>query len=115
MRTARRAALVVVRHRQIALFRLYSILRGFARYHNNFEVVKAKIEEVEARDHVRNFQPPVSGEEIMRIFTLKPCREVGQIKEAIKEAILDGSIPNEYEAAYNFMITKAKSMGLTEK
>lgn len=89
--------------------------KRFARYHNNFEVVKAKIEEVEARDHVRNFQPPVSGEEIMRIFTLKPCREVGQIKEAIKEAILDGSIPNEYEAAYNFMITKAKSMGLTEK
>ena len=89
--------------------------KRFARYHNNFEVKKKKIEEVEARDHVRNFQPPVSGEEIMRIFTLKPCKEVGQIKEAIKEAILDGTIANEYKAAYDFMITKAKSMGLSEQ
>lgn len=86
--------------------------KRFARYHNNFEIVADKIEEVEARDHVRNFQPPVSGEEIMRIFALKPCREVGDIKDAIKEAILEGQIPNEYEAAYAFMLTKAKSMGL---
>jgi len=87
--------------------------KRFAKYHNNFDVVKAKIEEVEARDHVRNFQPPVTGEEIMRIFALKPCRQVGELKEAIKEAILEGVIPNEYNAAHDFMLTKAKTMGLS--
>ncbi|MGB1080786.1 MAG: CCA tRNA nucleotidyltransferase, partial [Flavobacteriaceae bacterium] len=86
--------------------------KRFARYHKNFEVVKEKVIEVEARDHIRNFQPPVSGEEIMRIFALKPCRQVGEIKDAIKEAILEGDIPNEYDAAHAFMLTKAKSMGL---
>ncbi len=87
--------------------------KRFAKYHNNFDIVKAKITEVEERDQVRNFQPPVTGEEIMRIFALKPCREVGEIKEAIKEAILEGVIPNNHEAAHNFMLTKAKSMGLS--
>ena len=87
--------------------------KRFARYHQNFEIVKNKVKEVEARDHVRNFQPPVSGEEIMRIFALKPCRHVGEIKEAIKEAILEGEIPNEYEAAHAFMLTKAQAMGLS--
>jgi len=87
--------------------------KRFAKYHNNFDIVKAKIEEVETRDHVRNFQPPVTGEEIMRIFALKPCRQVGELKEAIKEAILEGIIPNEYEAAHDFMLTKAKTMGLS--
>ncbi|CAI8311134.1 MAG: Multifunctional CCA protein [Bacteroidota bacterium] len=87
--------------------------KRFARYHQNFEIVKNKVEEVETRDHVRNFQPPVSGEEIMRIFALKPCRQVGEIKEAIKEAILEGEIPNEYEAAHAFMLTKAQAMGLS--
>ena len=87
--------------------------KRFAKYHNNFDIVKAKIEEVEARDHVRNFQPPVTGEEIMRIFALKPCRQVGELKEAIKEAILEGVIPNEYEAAHDFLLTKAKTMGLS--
>ena len=87
--------------------------KRFARYHNNFDIVKAKIEEVDARDHVRNFQPPVTGEEIMRIFALKPCRQVGELKEAIKEAILEGVIPNEYKAAHDFMLTKAKTMGLS--
>jgi tRNA nucleotidyltransferase (CCA-adding enzyme) len=87
--------------------------KRFAKYHNNFDIVKVKIEEVEARDNVRNFQPPVTGEEIMRIFALKPCRQVGELKEAIKEAILEGVIPNEYEAAHDFMITKAKTMGLS--
>jgi putative nucleotidyltransferase with HDIG domain len=86
--------------------------KRYKRYHKNFEIVKQKVEEVEARDHIRNFQPPVSGEEIMRIFALKPCREVGQIKEAIKEAILEGKIPNEHNAAYTFMLTKAASLGL---
>ena len=68
-----------------------------------------KIKEVEERDRVRNFQPPISGEEIMKAFNLKPCKEIGQIKEAIKEAILDGKIPNEHQASYDFMLQKGKA------
>ncbi|WP_299668955.1 HD domain-containing protein [uncultured Polaribacter sp.] len=86
--------------------------KKFKRYHQNFELVRSKIKEVEERDKVRNFQPPVSGEEIMKAFNLKPCREIGQIKEAIKEAILDGKIPNEHQASYDFMIEKGKKLGL---
>ncbi|MDC6362739.1 MULTISPECIES: CCA tRNA nucleotidyltransferase [Flavobacteriaceae] len=82
------------------------------RYKNNFQIVRQKIVEVEERDHVRNFQPPVSGEEIMKTFNLKPSKEIGIIKEAIKEAILEGEIPNEYEAAYQFMLKKGKKMNL---
>ena len=69
--------------------------------------------EVEERDRIRNFQPPVSGEEIMHTFSLKPSKEIGIIKEAIKEAILAGDIPNEYEAAHKFMLEKGKKMNLT--
>ena len=87
--------------------------KRFKKYHNNFKVVRRKIKEVEERDHVRNFQPPVSGEVIMKTFNLKPCREIGIIKEAIKEAILEGDIPNEYDAAYHFMIEKGKALGLS--
>ncbi|KGL63091.1 CCA tRNA nucleotidyltransferase [Polaribacter sp. Hel1_85] len=86
--------------------------KKFKRYHQNFNLVRTKIKEVEERDKVRNFQPPVTGEEIMKAFNLKPCREIGQIKEAIKEAILEGEIPNEHKASYNFMIEKGKSLGL---
>jgi len=86
--------------------------KKFKRYHKNFELVREKIKEVEERDRVRNFQPPISGEEIMKAFNLKPCREIGQIKEAIKEAILEGEIPNEHKACYNFMIDKGKQLGL---
>lgn len=86
----------------------------FTRYHNNFKIVRKKIKEVEERDRIRNFQPPVSGEIIMKRFNLKPCKEIGLIKEAIKEAILEGEIPNEYEPAYALMIKKAKEIGLDE-
>ena len=87
--------------------------KKFKRYHQNFEEVRSKIREVEERDRVRNFQPPVSGEEIIEAFNLKPCKEIGQIKEAIKEAILDGKIPNEHQACFDFMIEKGQSLGLT--
>jgi putative nucleotidyltransferase with HDIG domain len=86
--------------------------KKFKRYHQNFEEVRSKIKEVEERDRVRNFQPPVSGEEIIKAFNLKPCREIGQIKEAIKEAILEGQIPNEHEACYDFMLIKGQDLGL---
>lgn len=82
------------------------------KYKNNFKLVRQKIEEVEARDHIRNFQPPVSGKEIMKTFNLGPSKEIGIIKDAIKEAILDGDIPNEYSAAREFMLAKGKMLGL---
>ena len=82
------------------------------KYTNNFKLVRQKIEEVEARDHVRNFQPPVSGEEIMATFNLSPSKEIGIIKDAIKEAILNGDIPNEPDAAKAYMLKLGKGMGL---
>ena len=84
----------------------------FKRYHQNFQRVRAKIIEVEERDHIRNFQPPISGEEIIKIFNLKPSKEIGIIKDAIKEAILEGKIPNEYIPAKEFMLQKGKELGL---
>ena len=84
----------------------------FKKYHQNFEIVRKKIVEVEERDHVRNFQPPISGEEIMTIFNLQPSREIGILKEAVKEAIMEGEIPNEYQAAYDFVLKRGEKLGL---
>ena len=84
----------------------------FKKYHHNFEIVRKKIVEVEERDSVRNFQPPISGEEIMAIFNLQPSREIGILKEAVKEAILEGEIPNEYQAAYDFVLKIGEKLGL---
>jgi len=78
------------------------------KYINNLKLVKTKLTEIEEKDRVREFQPPITGEDIMKIFDLPPCREVGIIKNAIKEAILDGIISNNYEEAYSFMLDIAK-------
>lgn len=82
------------------------------RFLYNFQLVREKLAYIEEKDRMRNFQPPVSGEEIMRVFNLPPSPPVGAIKEAIKNAILDGVIPNDYEAARTFMLQKAAEMGL---
>ena len=83
------------------------------RYMKNFEIVRQKLKEVEEKDRVRNWQPPISGEDIMRAFGLRPCREIGIIKDAIKDAIMDGDIDNNRGAAIDFMEGKGNDLGLT--
>ena len=85
------------------------------RYLENYRLVRRKLIEIEEKDRIRNFQPPVKGEEIMEVFGLEPSRVVGEIKEELKNAILDGVIPNEREAAYELMLKVAASKGLTPK
>jgi len=87
-------------------------LKKRKRYSNNFKVVRQKIKEVEERDRIRNFQPPITGELIMKTFNLKPCREIGTLKEVIKNAILEGDIKNDYDEAYQFMLKEAEKLGL---
>jgi hypothetical protein len=82
------------------------------RYLENFELVQQRCAAVEENDHIRNWQPPVTGEMIMAYFSLPPGRRVGIIKNAIREAILDGDIPNEFEQAHLFMVKKGEELGL---
>ena len=84
----------------------------FDRYHNNFKIVREKIISIEEKDQLRNFQPPVTGKIIMKYFGLKPSRVIGTIKESIKEAILDGEIPNKFEAAFEKMKEEGEKIGL---
>jgi hypothetical protein len=82
------------------------------RYIENFKLVRQRCKEVEESDHIRSWQPPITGEKIMELFDLPPSKPVGILKNALKDAILDGEIPNTYEAAYEFLVTKAGEMGL---
>jgi hypothetical protein len=84
------------------------------RYLENFDVVEKKIIEIEEKDHIRNFQPPISGELIMKTFGIKPSRPIGEIKNHIKDAILDGVINNDFEQAYQLMLVKGASLGLIQ-
>lgn len=88
--------------------------RKMQRYLTNYGIVKEKMKEIEEKDQIRNWQPPISGEIIMKTFELSPCREVGVIKNAIREAILDGDISNDYESAYQYMLDKAAEIGIKQ-
>ena len=85
------------------------------RFLENFALVKKRLHEVEEKDKIRSWQPPISGDLVMEVFGLKPCREVGIIKTAVREAILDGEVANNYEEAYAFMLRKAAELNLFPK
>jgi poly(A) polymerase len=86
--------------------------RKVARLHANFELVKSKLVEVEAKDAIRNFKNPITGEYVMELFGIEPSNVIGKLKDAVKEAILEGDIPNTFEAADIFMREKAAEMGM---
>lgn len=90
-------------------------IKKSTKYQNNFKIVRKKITDVEERDSVRNFQPPITGQIIMEHYKIKPCKEIGVIKEKIKNAILDGEIKNEYSEAFELMIKIGKSLGLKDE
>jgi hypothetical protein len=104
-------SLMILCHADITTKNEYKVRK----YKENFEIVRKKLTEVEEKDRIRNWQPPVTGEDIMKAFGLKPGREVGQIKNAIREAILEGEIKNDYAQAYAFMIKTGNAMGLKER
>ena len=82
-------------------------------FYANYQLVRQKLIDLEEKDRIRNFQPPIDGKEIMRIFDLQPCQEIGALKSALKDAILDGVVPNEHEAALEFILKRAAKMGLS--
>jgi poly(A) polymerase len=86
-----------------------------SRFMSNFQLVREKLKDIEERDALRNFQPPITGEIIMETFSLPPGREIGIIKSAIKEAILEGEIHNNYDEAYQYMLSKGEELGLKVK
>lgn len=104
-------ALMMLCHADVTTKNEYKIKK----YKQNFEVVTSKLKEVEEKDKIRNWQPPVTGEDVMHVFDLPPSREVGEIKNAIREAILDGKILNNFDEAYRFMLEKGKELGLEPK
>ncbi len=83
------------------------------KYRENYQLVRQKMHEIEEKDRIRNFQPPIHGEEKMQLLHLPPCQAVGELKAAIKDAILDGIIPNEYEPAKAYLMQLAKEKGIT--
>jgi hypothetical protein len=83
------------------------------KFRKNFELVAQKLKDVEEKDRVRNFQPPISGELIMELFQIGPCAEIGTLKTRIKDAILEGVIPNEYDAAYSYLMEIANEIGMS--
>ena len=82
-------------------------------FYANYKLVRQKLVDIEEKDRIRNFQPPVDGTEIMQLFDLKPCQEIGALKSALKDAILDGEVPNEHDAALDFILKRAAKMGLS--
>ena len=88
----------------------YPIL--FKNYHENFKIVRDKIKAIEEKDNLRNFQPPISGEEIMKTFNIGPSKEIGIIKEKLKQAIINGEIENEYESTFKLMKKLGETLGL---